>query len=67
MSNNIKQKLFVVEWQNEETWIFTSEEKAIKQVESLTGKKQNEWDCDNGDSDEYGRAVYYTDAIWGEE
>lgn len=66
MSNNTKQKLFVVEWQNEETWIFTSEEKAIKQVESLTGKKQNEWDCDNGDSDEYGRAVYYTEAIWGE-
>lgn len=66
MSNNTKQKLFVVEWQNEETWVFTSEEKAIKQVESLTGKKQNEWDCDNGDSDEYGRAVYYTEAIWGE-
>lgn len=66
MSNNTKQKLFVVEWQNEETWIFTSEEKAIKQVESLTGKKQNEWDCGNGDSDEYGRAVYYTEAIWGE-
>ena len=66
MNNNTKQKLFVVEWQNEETWIFKSEEKAIEQVESLTGKKQNEWDCDNGDSDEYGRAVYYTEAIWGE-
>ena len=66
MSDNTKQKLFVVEWQNEETWVYASKEKAIKQVESLTGKKQNEWDCDNGDSDEYGRAVYYTEAIWGE-
>ena len=66
MSNNIKQKLFVVEWQNEETWIYTSEEKAIKQVESLTGKKQSERAFDNGDSDEYGRAVYYAEATWGE-
>lgn len=66
MNTNVRKNYYVVVWQNEETWIYTSEEKAIKQVEDLTGKKQSEWWWDNGDNDEYGRAVYYTDAIWGE-
>lgn len=66
MNINIKQDFFVVVWQNEETWIYTSEEKAIEQVESLTGKKQSEWDWDNGDNDEDGRVVYYAKATWGE-
>lgn len=66
MNINVKENYYVVEWQNEETWIYTSKEKAIEQVIALTGKQPEEWCCDNGDSDEYGRAVYYTEAIWGE-
>ena len=54
---------YVVIWQNEEAYIYRSEKAAIKQVEEITGKEQSDWLCDNGDNDEYGRAVYYMDAI----
>ena len=54
---------YVVVWQNEETYIYRSEKSAIKQVEELTGKKQSDWEFDNGDNDEDGRAVYYSEAI----
>jgi len=63
----MKEKYFVVVWQNEEVYIYTSEERAINQVVALTGKEQNKWEWDNGDNDEDGRAVYYMEAIWGEQ
>ena len=62
----VKEVYYIVVWQNEETWIYKNKDKAIRQVEYLTGKKQSEWDWDNGDNDEDGRAVYLTEAVWGD-
>lgn len=56
-------KMYVVEWQNEETYIYKTEEEAIRQVEELTGKERKNWEWENGDNDEDGRSVYYSEAI----
>lgn len=62
----VKEVYYIVVWQNEETWIYKNKDKAIRQVEYLTGKKQSEWEWGNGDNDEDGRAVYLTEAVWGD-
>lgn len=60
-------EVYIVVWNREEAFVFTSEEKAIDKVEQITGRVRNVWAFDNGDYDDNGNAVWYNEATMEEE
>lgn len=59
--------VYVVNWGDEATYVYTSEDAAIKQVEEITGTEREKWSFDNGDIDNYGRSVGYRKAEYYNE
>ena len=55
-------EVYIVIWDREEAFVFTSEEKAIDKVEQITGRVRNVWAFDNGDYDDDGNSVWYNEA-----
>lgn len=53
---------YVVVWNGNAEYIFSTEEEAIDEIISITGKEMSDWEADNGDCDEDGNAVYYFSA-----
>jgi len=53
----MKEKVYVVNWQNNDTMAFHSREKAIAEMEAILGKNVEDWSYDNGDDDEDGNVV----------
>lgn len=60
-------EVYIVIWNREEAFVFTSEEKAIDKVEQITGKVKNVWAFDNGDYDDNGNQVWYNEATMEDE
>lgn len=58
----MNKEVYIVIWDREEAFVFTSEEKAIDKVEQITGKTRNIWAFDNGDYDDNGNQVWYNEA-----
>ena len=55
-------KVYVVNWDREETFVFKNKEDAIEKVEEITGVCERDWSFDNGDTDDDGRSVWYQEA-----
>ena len=55
-------EVYIVLWDREEAFVFTSEEKAIDKVEQITGRVRSVWAFDNGDYDDNGNSVWYNEA-----
>ena len=53
---------YVVVWENNANYIFSTVEEAVEEVIAITGKTMSAWDSDNGDTDEDGNNVYFFDA-----
>ena len=62
-----KKKAYVVVWEREETYVLMSEERAITKVEQITGRTRNVWTYEDGDYDDDGRSVWYSEAILEDE
>lgn len=60
-------EVYIVIWDREEAFVFTSEEKAIDKVEQITGRVRNVWTFDNGDCDDNGNSVWYNEATMEDE
>lgn len=60
-------EVYVVIWEREEAFVFTSEKKAIDKVEQITGRVRNVWAFDNGDYDDNGNQVWYNEATMEDE
>lgn len=60
-------EVYIVIWDREEAFVFTSEEKAIDKVEQITGRVRNVWAFDNGDYDDNGNQVWYNEATMEDE
>ena len=60
-------EVYVVVWEREGAFVFTSEEEAIDKVEQITGRVKNIWAYDNGDYDDDGNSVWYNEAIMEDE
>ena len=60
-------EVYVVIWDREEAFVFTSEEKAIDKVEQITGRVRNVGAFDNGDYDDNGNSVWYNEATMEDE
>lgn len=60
-------EVYIVVWNREEAFVFTSEEKAIDKVEQITGRARNVWAFDNGDYDDNGNSVWYNEATMEDE
>lgn len=54
--------IYVVEWQNEAAYAFRRRADAVRQIEEITGKAEDEWSYDNGDYDDYGNMAYLLEA-----
>lgn len=63
----MNKKVYVVVWNREDVFVFTSEEKAIDKVEQITGRVKNVWAFDNGDYDDDGNSVWYNEATMEDE
>lgn len=63
----MSKEVYVVVWEREEAFVFTSEEKAIDKVEQITGRVRNVWAFDNGDYDDNGNQVWYNKATMEDE
>lgn len=61
------QKVWVVNWEGEGVYVYTSEDAAIQQVEDITGVPADKWSFDNGDTDSDGRTVWYREAEMQED
>ena len=60
-------KVYVVVWDREDAFVFTTEEKAIEKIEEITGDDKNLWEFENGDYDDDGNSVWYNEATMEDE
>lgn len=60
-------EVYIVVWNREEAFVFTSEEKAIEKIEEITGNDKNLWEFENGDYDDDGNSVWYNEATMEDE
>lgn len=54
--------IYTTIWENNGVYAYADRGQAVDKIEEISGKTEQEWECDNGSYDKYGNSVLMYEA-----